>query len=146
MSRVTVDKVVGYVTQGDRLLVFGHPNSPSAGIQVPAGTVETGESLNDAVIHEVREETGLSNVSILSFLGAREYDMSPFGKAEVHRRHFYQVLFLGEAPSTCVHYETSGGRSEPIAFEFFWAELPDRVPELIAGQGELLSSLPISPR
>ena len=146
MSKITVDKMVGYVTQRDKLLVFSPPNSPGARIQVPAGTVETGESLDDAIIRETYEETGLSDIKIRWFLGTGEYDMSPFGKAEVHRRHFYHVLFLGKAPSTWVHYETSGGRSEPgIPFEFFWAKLPDQVPELKAGLGELLSSLPISP-
>ena len=42
MSKITVGKVVGYVIQGDKLLVLSHPNSPGAGIQVPAGTVEAG--------------------------------------------------------------------------------------------------------
>ena len=110
-----------------------HPGSPGAGIQVPANTVEAGESLNDAILREVREEIGLRDLNILSFLGVREYDMSPFGKVEIYRRHFYHVSFLREAPPTWVHYETSEGQSEPITFEFLWTELPNGVLDLIAG-------------
>ena len=50
------------------LLVFRHP---SAGIQLPAGTVELHESFTDAVIREVSEETGLTQVTIRKFLGER---------------------------------------------------------------------------
>jgi 8-oxo-dGTP pyrophosphatase MutT (NUDIX family) len=37
------------------LLAFTHP---TAGIQVPAGTVEEGEAFEDAALREVHEETG----------------------------------------------------------------------------------------
>ena len=36
-----VQKVVAYITNGQRLLVFTHPLSPEAGIQVPAGTMNS---------------------------------------------------------------------------------------------------------
>ncbi len=62
MSRATVfEKVSSFVTRtgrnGAELLVFEHP---SAGIQVPAGSVEEGEAPVAAAQREVREETGLS--------------------------------------------------------------------------------------
>lgn len=48
------------------LLVFHHP---SAGVQLPAGTVEPSESFSSAVIREVFEETGLKQVTIRKVLG-----------------------------------------------------------------------------
>ncbi len=41
-------KVLAYITNGDngdRLLVFRHPYSPEAGIQVPGGTVHEGSEM-----------------------------------------------------------------------------------------------------
>lgn len=55
-----VEKVVIYITQGNKLLVFRHTNYPQAGIQVPAGTVGTNEDLIEATIREASEETGLA--------------------------------------------------------------------------------------
>jgi hypothetical protein len=37
------------------------------------------------------------------------------------------------------------GTSEPIRFEFFWADLPDGVPDLIADHGALLDLLNVRP-
>jgi 8-oxo-dGTP pyrophosphatase MutT (NUDIX family) len=50
---------------GHELLVFQHPN---AGIQLPAGTIEALESPEAAVLREVAEETGLTNVAVLELL------------------------------------------------------------------------------
>jgi 8-oxo-dGTP pyrophosphatase MutT (NUDIX family) len=141
---VVIEKVVAYATQGDMLLVFTHPAHPDAGIQVPAGTIEHGESPDEAVLREFREETGLSDPEIRSYLGTKDYDMSPFGRSEIHRRHFYHIALLEATPSGWTHYETSGGLTAPIEFRFFWAQLPDRVPRLIAGQGDLLGNLNLS--
>lgn len=51
------------------LLFFEHPY---AGTQLPAGTVEPGETPEAAVVRETREETGLHNVTIERYLGMRE--------------------------------------------------------------------------
>lgn len=52
-------RVACYVLDGDRLLVFDHRNHPEAGTQVPAGGIEAGESVAQAAVREVREETGV---------------------------------------------------------------------------------------
>jgi 8-oxo-dGTP pyrophosphatase MutT (NUDIX family) len=52
-------RVVVYVERDDELLVFDHRDHPEAGTQVPAGGILSGEALEEAVIREVREETGL---------------------------------------------------------------------------------------
>ena len=64
-------KVVAFVTRGHgskkQLLVFRHP---SAGIQVPAGTVKLGESPEEAVLREAFEESGLAGLQLEKELGS----------------------------------------------------------------------------
>ncbi len=68
-----IEKVTAFVTRSSRngreLLLFEHP---FAGIQIPAGTVEAGESPEVAAIREVREETRLEVNFTERFLGAEE--------------------------------------------------------------------------
>ncbi|MCY4400981.1 MAG: NUDIX domain-containing protein [Candidatus Poribacteria bacterium] len=54
------------------LLVFKHP---TAGIQIPAGSVEVGEDIETAVIRETYEETGLRVVKIEKYLGCFENEL-----------------------------------------------------------------------
>ena len=134
-------KVFAYITHGNHLLVFRHPDFPEAGIQVPAGTVEEGESAEAAVMREAFEETGLAYLTFAGFLGECVYDMSPWGGDSAQHRKFFHLELEGEAPATWRHDETDGGKKVPIVFEFFWARLPDAVPELIAGHGQMLPAL-----
>ena len=53
------ERVVVYVERGDGLLVFDHRDDSEAGTQVPAGGIDAGEDLADAVRREVLEETGV---------------------------------------------------------------------------------------
>jgi 8-oxo-dGTP pyrophosphatase MutT (NUDIX family) len=136
------DKVFAYITHGDRLLVFSHPHAPEAGIQVPAGTVEPGEPFEAAVLREAWEETGLPGLTLARFLGQQVRDMADFGRDEVHHRYFYHLLCAGNPPPTWEHWEGHGADgSGAHLFAFFWARLPDEVPELIADHGAKLAEL-----
>ncbi len=136
-------KVFAYITHGRRLLVFRHPESPEAGIQVPAGTVQPGEDLEAAVLRVATEETWRTDLVLVRFLGEEVRDRSDVGRDEIHHRHFYHLRCTGDPPATWRHWETdpSDGSPGPIPFDFFWAPLPDGVPELIAGHGKLLPQL-----
>lgn len=92
-----VGKAFAYVTKGECLLLFTHPLSPEAWIQVPAGTMEPGESPEDAVLREAREETGLARLTGARFLG--EYD-APRPDGGIHRRYFSHLRCEYEAPET----------------------------------------------
>jgi len=58
-------------------LVFRHP---SAGIQLPAGTVEAGEEIDAAVLREVREETGLTEVVLVAQFASVSEARGPDGR------------------------------------------------------------------
>jgi 8-oxo-dGTP pyrophosphatase MutT (NUDIX family) len=68
-----VEKVTSLVLRttqaGEEILVFQHP---AAGLQLPAGTVEDGESPEAAAFREVLEETGLSDIQLVKKLGVEE--------------------------------------------------------------------------
>jgi ADP-ribose pyrophosphatase YjhB (NUDIX family) len=140
---VTKRKVLAYVTHGDRLLVFRHPHAPEAGIQVPGGSVNEGERLEEAVMREAYEETGLSDLVFVRRLGSHRRDMSDVGREEIIHRSVYHLRCDGDPPPTWEHYETdpSDGGPAPILFEFFWARLPDGVPRMVVEQDKLLPRL-----
>lgn len=136
-------KAFAYITHGDRLLVLRHPHAPEAGIQVPAGTIEDGERPRDAVMREAREETGLSDLILVRFLGAQVRDMADYGRAEIHHRHFFHLRYDARPPASWRHLEASpsDGSAEQPVFEFFWVRLPGDLPALIADHGALLPTL-----
>jgi 8-oxo-dGTP pyrophosphatase MutT (NUDIX family) len=137
-----IHKVLAYITWGDKLLVFSHPDFPEAGIQVPAGTIEPDEEPEAAALREAFEETGLTGLALVAPLGERMRDVTPFGKDELHHRYFFHLRYDEMPPQTWRHWEEfpSDG-SERVAFDFFWAQLPDGVPPLIADHDACLPAL-----
>ena len=72
----TIEKVSAFITQVRNgvkmLLVFKHP---TAGIQIPAGSVEIGEDIETTAIRETYEETGLQYVKVEKYLGCFENEL-----------------------------------------------------------------------
>lgn len=66
---------------GHEVLLFRHP---TAGVQVPAGTMEEGEEPEAAALREGQEESGLSSLAILRYLGTQE-TVLPEGRAVMAR-------------------------------------------------------------
>lgn len=76
-----VEKVVAYLVREDRMLAFVHDGETEpgigSGVQVPAGRVETDEWPEEAVLRETAEETGLSGLRLVRYLGSDEVDRRP---------------------------------------------------------------------
>lgn len=141
-NRQLVRKAVGYVVRGGRLLVLAHDDVPLTvtGVQVPAGTIEDGETPEDAVVREVREETGLP-VRIVRALGVQHYDVWP-AKPEIHERHFFHL----EPLDADVPVRWSAGEDHPSdgasprRWTCWWMPL-DQAHVLCAGFGAQLGRL-----
>lgn len=94
-------KVVCYITRNRQdILVFEHTQEyPGAGIQVPAGGVEAGESLEQAAIREAFEETGLELANPV-LLGWREWRL----ELHIHeQRHFFWLQAPAGSPDAWEH-------------------------------------------
>ncbi len=89
MSEI-VQKVTAFIIRErnsiKELLVFKHP---TAGIQIPAGTVEEGEDIETAVKREVYEETGLRFVEIEDYLGCFENELENNQRIIAETTHVY---------------------------------------------------------
>ena len=138
---ITKRKAFAYITYQNKLLVFIHPNSPEAGIQVPAGTVKDGEDTAVTVMREAYEETGLTNLTLQSFLGESEFHHQPMN--EMHHRFFYHLSVDTEPQTTWQHYETDpcSGEEPAILFEFYWVDLAKEAPDLIGQHDTFLPQL-----
>lgn len=137
--RAEKQKVVCYVVRDGRLLVFRHLDEPweESGLQVPAGTIEPGESAEAAALREAREETGLTELRVVRKVGETAYDMGPY-RPEVHRRHVFLLAVDEETPPRWVSVEDDpDDGSGPRRFECYWIPLAQGH-TLAAGQGALL--------
>jgi len=135
-----IEKAFAYVTSQGRLLVFEHVIFPAAGVQVPAGTILLGEDPAVAAVREAREETGLDQFLDVQLLGISDFDARPHGKNEMHRRHFFNLPFVGSAPERWRHHELrpSDGGQDPIAFELYWIPLRKAAAHLAYDHGAFL--------
>jgi len=84
------------VREGDRFLLVQRARPPLAGCWgLPGGGVELGETVEEALLREVREETGLT-VVIDRFLGyADAIERDEEGRVRYH----YVILYFGAHPT-----------------------------------------------
>lgn len=136
----TRHRAYAYITHRSRLLLFTQPD-PKAGIQVPAGTIKAGEEPASAVVREALEETGLTGLRLVRFLAQDTRDMRACGTEELQYRWFYHLACDVTPPDRWRHgeFDEAGNLLHP--FDFFWADLPDGVPPLVANYDDMLPLL-----
>lgn len=140
----TVKKAFAYITRKkegtQELLVFRHWN-PEAGIQVPKGTIEKGESPAEAVMREAFEETGLDTLELVSLV-ATDVIHFPFADddSSVQERHFFHLKITYEAHDNWTHEVQGSGVDEGMKFAYYWLALEQK-DELIANMGDYVQLL-----
>ena len=134
-------RVILYITHGERLLVMTEPHDPEAGLQVPGGTLDPGEAPETAALREGFEETGLTDLSLVKYLGERDEDLHPFGGDDEIHGYFYHLRTSGDPPQEWRHLDRySTPEIGPIPFDLSWVPL-NEVPRLAANQGAFLSAI-----
>jgi len=131
-------KVLAYITREQQsavqLLVFTHVYQPEAGVQVPAGTVDEGETPKVALFREIQEESGLRAEQVQLARKLAEVP-KPWG----HVRHFYH-LHAVEVPEHWQHTVHGQGEDAGLVFEYQWMDL--NLAHTLAGeQGEQIKAL-----
>ena len=129
-------KVFVYVTRTREkavdLLVFASLDEP--GYEVPKGSVERGESLEEAVRREVYEESEIEGLRITAELGKAQW-----GDEEQH-------FFLAEAPAGVAdvfEYQVTGeGIDRGFWYEYRWLEIRGGLGErLVQGCNQFVEEL-----
>ena len=122
-----IEKACACVVQRGRVLVFRHPHA-AAGVQLPKGTVEPGESAAHAVVRELAEESGLrlsvgpQLIAEMKFTGARN-------KVFPERPQTQQCWFIfrfdaiAPLPEYWSHTATGSTEEDGLVFEYFWHPL-----------------------
>lgn len=141
-SKPCVGKVAIYVTRGSgsraELLVFHHADHPEAGVQVPAGTIEPGESPHEAARRELREEAGIGAIDTLEALGdCRFYKTHSH---EFQHRHYFHLPDRSDLPDRWSQRVASGDEDEGLRFNFSWQPL-DRLDPMLLRMGGIADSL-----
>lgn len=136
-------KVLIYITrtknERTELLVFKHRDFPDAGIQVPAGSVEGDEEIEDAAIRETQEESGIS-INSPNFVGAYRWFRQDTG--ELQERNVFH-FHLTESDDVWTHKVTGSVEDEDqdLIFNFYWIPINEGPNVLSAQQGIYLAEL-----
>lgn len=107
----TVDAII---ESGDGILLVNRKNPPH-GWALPGGFVDYGESVEDAIIREAKEETGLDLFDVTQFHCYSAPDRDP-------RQHTVTIVFIARWAG-----EFKAGDDAVEARFFPWDQLPDHM-------------------
>ena len=115
-----VEKACAYITRnGSELLTFEGPGHD--GLQIPKGTVESGETPREALYREVVEESGLATFGDVERLVTDVWTRRE-SPPKQYVRHFYHVP-VHEPRDAWTHTVTGTGAERGSEFTFSWLDL-----------------------
>lgn len=118
MAEITyVQKACAYITRRTgELLVFEGPGHD--GLQIPKGTLESGETPREALFREVIEESGLGTLNATRHLSTDVWTRrrSP---PKRYVRHFFHSR-VHEPRDQWTHTVTDGGEEHGAEFDLYW--------------------------
>lgn len=127
MEKEPVYKVTAYITRfhngTQQLLVFKEEGYEYLGLQVPGGTVENNEDLLNAVIREVKEESGITNLTNIALLG--DYTYSSEKLQSLVKRYYYQME--ATSPDQFTYIVQSNDEDNGWIYNYFWVDMNDKL-------------------
>jgi 8-oxo-dGTP pyrophosphatase MutT (NUDIX family) len=106
---------------------------------VPGGTIEVGETPEQAIMREVQEETGLVNFEIIEKIDEYQF-YTEYSKKFIHR-HVFHVEVTGNVPDTWTHRVVSNGKDRDLNFHFYWMDINDVGDQLVNRLGDSMTLL-----
>ena len=104
------------------LLLFKHLDFEEAGIQVPGGGIEPGESIEAALYREIDEESGLKNLKLIRKLGV--FERCWLDTHLTSRRHYFLLEATAPTLDRWEHKVCGNGSDAGLRFLFFWQRPP----------------------
>ena len=143
MNQAPVLKVTAYITavrEGEQtLLVFEEEGFEHLGLQVPGGTVMVNESLENALLREIREEAGIGQAVIKAYLGEHLYVSEKLGSELI--RHYYWLEETEPAGDRFTHVVTSDDEDNGWIYHYCRIPFTDSPPVLYGQLGRYLGKL-----
>jgi 8-oxo-dGTP diphosphatase len=132
--------VGGVVLDGDRVLLVRRGQAPSVGRwSIPGGLVHLGEPLEDAVVREIHEESGL-HVRVLGLCGV--IDRVIRGDDGAVRYHYVIIDYVSIVESGALHAGSDAAEAHWVPFaEITSYDITDGVADMVRRAFDLRPSL-----
>ncbi|MFE5739182.1 NUDIX hydrolase [Streptomyces celluloflavus] len=118
-------RVTAYVIRhcaNPQVLVFDHIGMPKAGTQVPAGGVKSGEGMEEAVLREVAEETGLLTAAVVRKIAVEDKPHPDTGQPR--RTSFFFLQASADTSDAWDHQVNGKGDDAGLTFAYRFLPLP----------------------
>ena len=124
-----------------QVLVFEHLDFPDSGIQVPAGSVEPGETPEEAALREAWEESGVCGLRVQRYIGSFHWWHAE--RSEDNERHVFHLVTSQPLPERWVHTVSAGAEDKGLRFAYYWLDLTTAAQVLHGNQGDYLRYLAV---